>query len=64
MLHRDRPVAALMDAAALEAVGVELWETFARNNQTARLITGWAYRIGQADRRDVRDTDDTFETVS
>ena len=53
-----------MDAAALEAVGVELWETFARNNQTARLITGWAYRIGQADRRDVRDTDDTLETVS
>ena len=50
---RGGPLTALV--AALEAMGAEIWEPFARNNQIDRARTGWAWRIGQADHRDVRD---------
>ena len=39
--------------AALEELGLEVWEPFARNNQVDFLEPGWAYRIGQRDFRDV-----------
>ena len=32
--------------AALEALGAEVWEPFARNNQIDRARPGWAYEIG------------------
>ena len=50
--------------AALEALGAEIWEPFARNNQIDRASPGWAYRIGQADLRDVRDADGLFAVVN
>ena len=50
--------------AALEALGAEVWEPFARNNQVDRAAPGWAYRIGQADLRDVRDADGLFAVVN
>lgn len=49
---------------ALEALGAEVWEPFARNNQINRAESGWAYRIGQADVRDVRDADGIFAVVN
>ena len=39
--------------AALESLGLEVWEPFARNNQVDFARPGWAYRVGQADFRDV-----------
>jgi len=60
--QREGPLTAL--AAALEALGAEVWEPFARNNQIDRASPGWAYRIGQADLRDVRDADGLFAVVN
>ena len=60
--QRDGPLAEL--AAALTAAGAEVWEPFARNNQIDRASAGWAYRIGQADLRDVRDADGLFAVVN
>ena len=45
---------------ALESMGADVWEPFARNNQIHRASAGWAYRIGQADLRDVREADGLF----
>ena len=56
------PLAALV--AALEALGAEVWEPFARNNQIDKASAGWAWRIGQADLRDVRDADGFFAVVN
>ena len=50
--------------AALESLGLEVWEPFARNNQVDMSVPGWAYRIGQADFRDVRDSDAIFAVVN
>ena len=33
--------------SALESLGLEVWEPFARNNQVDFQQPGWAYRIGQ-----------------
>ncbi len=60
--QREGPLAAL--TAALEALGVEVWEPFARNNQVDKAAAGWAYRIGQADLGDVRDADGLFAVVN
>ena len=60
--QREGPLAALV--AALEAAGAEVWEPFARNNQVNRATPGWAYCIGQADLRDVRDADGLFAVVN
>ena len=49
---------------ALEGLGLEVWEPFERNNQEDTAQTGWAYRIGQADFRDVRDSDAIFAVVN
>ena len=51
-------------AAALESLGLEVWEPFARNNQEDISSPGWAYRIGRADFRDVRDSDAIFAVVN
>ena len=50
--------------AALESLGLEVWEPFSRNNQEDMSKSGWAYRIGQADFRDVRDSDAIFAVVN
>ena len=60
--QREGPLRALVEA--LEAVGAEVWEPFSRNNQIDQTIPGWAYRIGQADLRDVRDADGLFAVVN
>ena len=52
---------------ACEGAGVDggrVWEPFARNNQIDRASAGWAYRIGQADLRDVREVDGLFAVVN
>ena len=49
---------------ALEDLGLEVWEPFERNNQEDTAQAGWAYRIGQADFRDVRDSDAIFAVVN
>ena len=60
--QRDGPLAKLV--SALEAIGAEVWEPFARNNVVDRTVPGWAYRIGQADLRDVREADGLFAVVN
>ena len=60
--QKEGPLQALV--AALEALGAEVWEPFARNNQIDKATAGWAYRIGQADLRDVRDADGIFAVVN
>lgn len=60
--QRDGPLRDLADA--LRAAGAEVWEPFERNNQTDRTKAGWAYRIGQADLRDVREADGIFAVVN
>ena len=49
---------------SLEKLGLEVWEPFERNNQTDFSRKGWAYRIGQADYRDVRESDGIFAVVN
>jgi len=48
---------------ALESLGLEVWEPFARNNQESK-DDGWAYRVGQADLQDVRDADGIFAILN
>ena len=60
--QREGPLAALVEA--LEALGLEVWEPFSRNNQIDRSSPGWAHRIGQADLRDVRKADGFFAVVN
>ena len=49
---------------ALESLGLEVWEPFERNNQVDLSEPGWAYRIGEADFRDVREADGIFAVVN
>ena len=50
--------------AALESVGLEVWEPFARNNQVDFQTDGWAYRVGQMDWADVAAADAIFAIVN
>ncbi len=50
--------------AALEQLGLNVWEPFARNNQVDFSQSGWAYQVGQADFRDVADADAIFAVVN
>ena len=50
--------------SALEELGLEVWEPFARNNQVDFSETGWAYRIGQRDTEDVAEADAIFAVVN
>ena len=49
---------------ALEALGLEVWEPFARNGQVNLAESGWAYRVAQRDLQDVRDADSMFAIVN
>ncbi len=48
----------------LTDLGAEVWEPFARNNQIDFSEEGWAYRVGQADLRDVIECDAIFAIVN
>lgn len=48
----------------LTAMGAEVWEPFERNNQVDFSEEGWAYRVGQADLRDVVESDAIFAIVN
>ena len=48
----------------LESLGAEVWEPFARNNQIDFSETGWAYKVAQADCRDVENCDGIFAIVN
>jgi len=48
----------------LEALGAEVWEPFARNNQVDFSQEGWAFQVGQSDLRDVREADAIFAIVN
>ena len=50
--------------AALEELGLEVWEPFQRNNQVDFLQEGWAYRVGQKDFQDVVESDAIFAVVN
>ena len=43
----------------LESLGLEVWEPFERNNQDVT-SSGWAYRTGQGDLSDTRNSDAIF----
>jgi nucleoside 2-deoxyribosyltransferase len=49
---------------ALEHLGAEVWEPFARNNQVDFSQTGWAYQVAQADLQDVKACDGIFAIVN
>ena len=49
---------------ALESLGLEVWEPFARNGQVNLAESGWAYRVAQCDLQDVRDADAFFAIVN
>ena len=49
---------------ALEDLGLEVWEPFARNNQLNFLEAGWAYRMARGDFRDVVESDAIFAVVN
>ncbi len=50
--------------AALDGLGLEVWEPFARNNQVDFAESGWAYRVGQKDYQDVVESDAIFAIVN
>jgi nucleoside 2-deoxyribosyltransferase len=50
--------------AQLESLGAEVWEPFERNNQVDFALPGWAYRVAQADVRDVAQADGFFAVVN
>lgn len=50
--------------AALEALGLDVWEPFDRNSQVDFSKPGWAYQICQADYRDVEAADAIFAVVN
>ncbi len=50
--------------AALEELGLEVWEPFARNNQVDFSQERWAYEVGQKDYSDVVECDAIFAVVN
>ena len=50
--------------AALEGLGLEVWEPFARNGQVDVAQPGWAHQVAQRDLQDVRDADGLFAIVN
>jgi nucleoside 2-deoxyribosyltransferase len=48
----------------LTSLGAEVWEPFERNNQVDFSQPGWAYKVAQADLRDVKDADGIFAVVN
>jgi len=61
--QRDGPLREIV--RVLEGMGAEVWEPFERNNQLADTAQpGTAYAIGQADVRDVKDSDGILAIVN
>ena len=60
--QKSGPLAELV--AALEGIGVDVWEPFERNNQIDQTKAGWAHKVGQDDMRDVRESDGIFAVVN
>lgn len=61
--QRDGPLREIV--RVLEGMGAEVWEPFERNNQLADASQpGAAYAIGQADVRDVKDSDGILAIVN
>ena len=50
--------------SALEDLGLEVWEPFARNAQVDLAQPGWAYAVAQRDLQDVRDADALLAIVN
>ena len=50
--HREGPLRELM--LELQSIGAVVWEPFERSKEDTA-TAGWAYRVGQADMRDVRE---------
>ena len=50
--------------AALESIGLEVWEPFQRNDESHSNQPGWAYRIAQSCFNDVRDSDAIFAVLN
>jgi nucleoside 2-deoxyribosyltransferase len=48
----------------LEAMGAEVWEPFARNNQIDMSRSGWAHAVATADVRDVESADGFFAIIN
>ena len=48
----------------LKELNLEVWEPFQRNNQINFADPNWAYEIGQADYKDVRDSNGIFAIVN
>ncbi|NJN72367.1 MAG: nucleoside 2-deoxyribosyltransferase [Limnothrix sp. RL_2_0] len=48
----------------LSSLGLEVWEPFARNNQVDFSKSDWAYRVAQADKKDVEEADGIFAVVN
>ena len=61
---QQRALAAPAARRRPRSAGLEVWEPFERNNQVDLSEAGWAYRVGQADFRDVRDADAIFAVVN
>ena len=50
--------------SALESLGLDVWEPFARNGQVDVAQSGWAHQVAQRDLQDVRDADALFAIVN
>lgn len=50
--------------AALEGLGLEVWEPFARNAPQDLTAPGWAHEVARADARDVGAADAVFAVVN
>lgn len=48
----------------LEILGLEVWEPFARNDQVDFADSSWAYKVSQADKKDVEECDAIFAVVN
>ncbi len=49
---------------SLQALGVEIWEPFARNADLDSSCSGWAYKVAIADLEDVKKADAIFAIVN
>tara|TARA_Y100001968_G_scaffold204555_1_gene187821 strand:+ start:550 stop:1014 length:465 start_codon:yes stop_codon:yes gene_type:complete len=50
--------------STLEALGVNVWEPFQRNNQIDFSQPGWAHKVAMSDLQDVKDSDAIFAIVN
>ncbi|PCJ59447.1 MAG: nucleoside 2-deoxyribosyltransferase [Planctomycetota bacterium] len=48
----------------IETLGLTVWEPFQRNDQIDFSQKGWAYKVGQADLKDVKNCDALFAIIN